>query len=416
MPSRGAGLAGLLLTMAVAHAAPPRAEPPPEATQAAKDSAFIQRLLREPFGGSHDQAELAVTLLRMSGASRDEAERLERAEQRRLLARVTGEPYARPRTVGEAIVLEAGGEKIDGKPALARVTIDFAAPAAARAIGVPAGAKDVGHGVWTEDRGQISKVHVALTIRNALALPVREAGFQFGRQADGKYLVSLSCEIRPSIGPGQAATVPCMGMDRAERIGPALQALAAHAPAGPFTADWVRTTEASVLFGHVDREISGDGPGRRARQMLVAASCEDKGTCAVIAKAESDRRRADWHERRGGIVVTFGAVLALVLGIVAALRVRQPGPGGWAVSTLAVVATLYAGLALAATYIAVRPHAGYEALLAFVVIYFGAIPFLVVLAIVVASLRDNATRPRAFAAAFCAVATVTIAAAIFLVR
>src|SRR5262249_19131504 len=155
------------------------------------------------------------------------------------------------------------------------------------------------------------------------------------------YLVSLSCELHRLIEPGKDAVALCSGFDRAERIAPATEALVARTPPGPFNAGWVRTTDAGVLFGLVDKEIVGDGPMKRARGMLAAATCEDKGSCAVIAKADSDRRLAEWHDRRGRVALQFGMAIALVLGIVAAVRVREPGAGGWFVSTLAVGIVLY---------------------------------------------------------------------------
>ncbi len=412
--SRGAWLAGLLFTMAAAHAAPPSAEPPPEALHAEKDSAFIQRLLREPFGGTHDQAELQAAVLRSSGTAGDEAQRLQLAEQRRLLAKLTGDPYQRPRTVGEAIALEEKDGKVDGLPALERVSIGFAAPAAARTLGIPPGATQAGPAVWTVPHHQLPHVYVAVTIHNGLAVPLREAGFQFGRTADGKYLVSLSCELHRLVEPGKDDVALCSGFDRAERIDPAVAALVARTPPGPFRAGWVRTTDGNDLFGRVGKEISGDGPSKRARALLTAATCGDKASCAVIAKAQSDRRAAEWRDKRGRVALGFGMVAAVVLGIVAALRVREPGPGGWFVSTLAVGVVLYALLAAAATYVAVMPHAGYAALPAAALVIFGGLPYLVALGTVGAALNSNATRLRAFAAAFGAVAALTIGGALFL--
>jgi hypothetical protein len=412
MRSRGALLAGLLLTMA-AYAAPPRDAPPPEQLRAEKGSRFIENLMRERFSANHARTELLVAVLYSSGTHSDEARKLENAEQRRLLARLTGDSYEQPATIGDAIARE-GSERIDGKPALERVTIDFAALATAGTAGMPPGAQEAAPGVWTTSRNQLVTAYVAVSIHNGLALAVRETGLQYGRQDGGRSLVDLYCPLARPIEPGMSATALCHGTDRTDRIDAIVHALSSRTPSGPFAAGWVYTAEVDDLSGRVEKEIRGDGPQRGAHAMLAGASCEDKGSCAVIAKADADRRKAEWRDRRGLLVVEFGMVAALVLGIVAAMRVREPGAGGWFVSTLAVAVVLYAIFTAAATYIAVMPHAGYAALPAVLLVIFGGVPYLIALAVVGISLLSNATSLRAFATAFGAAATVTVLAALFL--
>jgi hypothetical protein len=412
MRSRGALLAGLLLTIA-AHAAPPRDAPPPEQLRAEKGSRFIEHLMREPFSANHARTELVIAVLHYSGTQEDEARRLRNAEQRRLLARLTGAPYEQPATIGEAIARE-GDERIDGKPALERVVIDFAAPAASRPPDLPTAAQEAASGVWTESRGQLVTAYIVVSIHNGLALPLRETGLQYGRNANGSALVDLYCPLARQIEPGTTATALCHGTDRTERIEAIVHALSGHEPAGPFAAGWVYTMEVDDLSGRVGKEMRGDAHMRGAQAMLAAASCEDKGSCAVIAKAADDRRRVESRERRGLLVVDIGMVAALLLGVLAAMRVKQPGAGGWFVSTLAVAVVLYAIVTAAATYIAVMPHAGYAAIPAVLLVLFGGVPYLIALAVVGATLFSNPTRLRAFATAFGAVATVTVLAALFL--
>ena len=412
MRSRGALLAGLLLTMA-AYAAPPRDAPPPEQLRAEKGSRFIENLMRERFSANHARTELLVAVLYSSGTHSDEARKLENAEQRRLLARLTGDSYEQPATIGDAIARE-GSERIDGKPALERVTIDFAALATAGTAGMPPGAQEAAPGVWTTSRNQLVTAYVAMSIHNGLALSVRETGLEYGRKGEGFSPATLFCPLMRPIDPGASATALCHATDRAERMDAVVQALSTHAPAGPFAAGWVYTPEVDDLSGRVEKEIRGDGPARGAHAMLAGASCEDKGSCTAIAKADADRRRAESRDRRGMLVVEFGMVAALVLGIIAAMRVMQPGAGGWFVSTLALGVVAYAILTAAATYIAVMPHAGYAAVPAVLLVLFGGVPFLIALTVVGISLTSNATRLRAFATAFGAAATVTILAALFL--
>ena len=102
---------------------------------------------------------------------------------------------------------------------------------------------------------------------------------------------------------------------------------------------------------------------------------------------------------RGVQVLGVLALVSLALAFAAAVHLKPRDVRAGLASIWAGVVMLACVVAFACVYLLVRPGNGYEGLLAFLVLYYGAIPFaLAVLAMWSSIWNGNATRFRVFAA------------------
>lgn len=387
--------------------------PPAEQLQAQPDSPFIQRLLVQPFGNDHATNLVAVQTLRASG-NEAQARLLERAEQRRLLALMVGEPSSLPATFRDTIARETQDSPSldDGlRGAIGRIKLTYASERDTDAA--PAGADDtrVADGVWTTPVMHLTQVHALFRIHNGWPVPLRRVGIRIV-PPQGHYL-SVSCEPdNPrDIAPGSTRVVLCRGEDRSERIGDSLRALVepkARAAVGPA---WILVGDVGgageILITMLDgRPALSFEDGRNngtseAFAALAGATCEDKGTCPVIALAQQQRveveRRNTAPSRNFGI----GALLAFLLAAVAAAAVTPRRSPGFAMPIIAGLVIGFAAFAVATGYYSLQADASAGWLPAVVAVYYGGVPFLIALAAVFGSLlTGNVTRLRAFAATF----------------
>jgi hypothetical protein len=407
---KGALAAFFVATLAVAANA--QTAPPAEQLQAQPDSPFIQRLLAQPFEDDHDTTLVAVQTLRASGNAA-QAGLLERAEQRRLLALMVGEPPARPATFKDAITRETDSPPLDDgiRGALGRVELTYASERDPDAA--PAGADEtrVADGVWTKPSMDHTQVHALFRIHNGLPVPLRTVGLRIVA-TQGNYL-SVTCEPENprDIAPGSTRVVLCDGDDRSERIGDALRALVerkARAPLGPswFYVGNIGGAWQILITAFDGRPTLSFENGRKdgtseAFAALAGAACQDKGTCAVIAQAEQQRVEAERKKTAPSRNFGIGALVAFLLAAVAAAAVKPRRSPGSAMPIIAVLVIVFAAFAVATGYYSLQPDASVAWLLPMVVVYHGCLPFFIALAAVFGSLLSgNVTRLRVFAAAF----------------
>jgi hypothetical protein len=408
---KGALAAFFVATLAIAANA--QMAPPAEQLQAQPDSPFIQRLLVQPFGNDHDTTLVAVQTLRTSG-NEAQARLLERAEQRRLLALMVGEPPARPATFKDAITRETQDSPPleDGmRGALGRVELTYASERDPDAA--PAGADEtrVADGVWTKPFMHLTQVHALFRIHNGLPVPLRRVGMRIVPTQGMDLSVSCEPENPRDIAPGSTRVVPCGGEDRSERIGDSLRALVerkARAPVGP---GWIvvgdvggageiliTVSDGRPIFSFEDGRKNGKSEAFAA---LAGAACQDKGTCPVIAQAQQQRVEAERKKTAPSRNFGIGALVAFLLAAAAAAAVNPRRSPGFAMPIIAVLVIVFAAFAVATGYYSLQPGASAGWLLAVVVVYYGCVPFFIALAAVFGSLLSgNVTRLRAFAATF----------------
>ena len=371
--------------------------PPAEEMKAARDSAYIEALLGRPFASEHRDNPIAVKELYYSG-NQMESKLLERAEERRMLAAIVGGGPAGPSTMGEAIARESSaGTLEDGLRALlARVRVTYPTGKEADAFA-------------TEKQGGLTRVSMDLAVENRLAVPIEGLSVQL--EPPGMDGITGSCEasVPRDIAPGSRRIVHCQWqfIGGPDQIDPAIRALAGHAVAPRVFMIKTREGYANETFLYSeDRREEGT---KEAFAALSRASCQDKGSCAAIAEAEANRRQE--RQASQAPALTFGllALAVLLIATAAALRVKPRPVTGFLIPIVAAAVIVFAALAAAIGYWSLVPGAGYEVLLGFVILYYGALPFGVALLAVWASLAaGNVTRLRAFAAVFGAAMTLLI--------
>lgn len=135
------------------------------------------------------------------------------------------------------------------------------------------------------------------------------------------------------------------------------------------------------------------------RRIAVAGAAAVLAAMAGALQAQELLSPQPSAEERDVHIVLALALASFAFSLFAAVRLKpRDVPAGIASvgAGLAVVASV---VAFAALYLLVRPKTGYEGLIAFVVLYYGAVPFvLVVLGLWASVVNHNATRLRVFAA------------------
>ena len=120
-------------------------------------------------------------------------------------------------------------------------------------------------------------------------------------------------------------------------------------------------------------------------------------------------------EERGVQVLLGMAAASFAIALAAAIRLKPREARAGIASVGAGLVVVASMVVILAAYLLVRPKAGYEGLIAFVVLKYGAIPFiLVVLCVWSSILRGNATRLRVFAAWFGTLTAASIVATFFI--
>ena len=377
-----------------------QAPPAPEKMRAMRDSPFMRQLLREPMPTDPVAAMEPIRLLLLSGNG-TEAELLQRARGRIAVAQLTGEVSPPAVTIGEAIEREntdpAALVEV-GRRAMARVLVGF-----------PPGPPNVS---VTPESATHSRVTVTLRATNGLRAPVTELVALAGPNDYSRGLEALGLHCKPlgaptGIAPGESADLACEGGRATEQLEAPVQALKARAPLGMHTVD---TPVVVILNGQVIARSVDDRAGDLAAMARLAAlPCEQKGSCATIA---TESRRS-WREQNGPQALVAWAAgafaLAALLAVIWRPAVRETLPGaigGIALTLFSLfgLATAWAGL--------VGGNAGYGALVGYVVLYYGALPFLAVFVALGSSLFTyGRTRLRVFAVAFSALSAALVVAA-----
>jgi hypothetical protein len=400
---RAAGALVLLLACLAARPDFPMA-PAQEQRAASADSRYVKAILARPFTRDHHATLVAMKELYYSG-NEEMSRLLGHAEERRGLATLTGEPFELPKTLGDAIERERTLPPFEAKlrEALGRVAIDWAS---ARSPGTPrpeGTVTEVRDGMWTATQyPELTRAWALVRVHNGLEVPVRAV---YARIADDdKPYLHLSCEVRsPSdpraLAPGEERVVLCWGDDRTDRIAPALEALAARSMGAPRLFH-VETQDARLNDTHVYWEEGREDGSREAFASLSAASCEDKGSCPAIAHAQQARVEKAERERAPSRTFELWAAAVVAVSLLAAVRVKPRGRAGIAITLLALAAIVFAAFAATVVWWALTPRAGLEAMAGFVIVYYGAAPFFLVLMLVGASLAKDPSRLAAFAVTF----------------
>jgi hypothetical protein len=370
-------------------------------------SPLMEELLRRPFPTTKAGYREITSLLLQSGNA-PLVELLDHAEARVALRRATGEMVALPATVGDALDAERNpGRRVseDAREVSARVAAAYP-PGGAQAAVEP-----------MRDVATHSRLVATLRVTNGLEAPVSEATFMAGpddpaRQAEW---TALTCRPEPPIQPHTSKDVRCEGGGATEQLGPALDALKAR---GRLRTHTILTPIVWVLGDHVSAQYAADATpqagtnapvrdertesNRAASTKLAAVPCSEKGSCAEIAREDHN----EWKKEHLGTVVNELSIGALFLSALAA-TMRRPGdreawPG--AVISFGLIAC---SLWILATAMAAVTNS-YLGLLGLAGVAFGAIPFLIALAGVGATLRQRRTPLRIFAVCFAAMSSALL--------
>lgn len=374
-------------------------QPAPDQTRATLDSAFIREVLGWPMPSA---ATEALRLLHYSG-NQSEVELLRRAQGRAAVSQLMGETPRAPATVADAIALETAAV-----PALAEI----ARKAASRVVVTyPPGPVQVS---VTPEPPHHSRLAVVLRATNGLPAPVKEIVVMAGSNDLSRGPDALGLRCRPlgtgTLAPGASADLACEGGRATAQIDAAVQALSAREPLPVHT---VVTPTVSLLDGHVAVRAAEDPDGDRAAMARLAAlPCEQKGSCALVA---AEQRRS-WKKQHASTLLAGSAAGVFLLAWVIAWRTRPKARENVPGTVGAVAVLLFSVYALAVAWLALVPGGyGYIAMVGFIGVYYGAVPFLLVLAALAASLlAGSGTRLRVFAVAFGALSSVLVGAAFLL--
>lgn len=238
-------------------------------------SPFMEHTLNRPFAADLANAPVVVELLRESG-NEGEAELLERAFNRRRLARVTGDASPAPRTVREAIAAERSGPPLAdaARTALARVRVDYSESREGARPAIPAEARAVAPAVsiLANARGP-SRIYVALLVANNLNAPLHKVSIEMPR---------LVCDVQPPLHPEETRRVGCWNEEVRDKLEPVAKSVAARTVPAPFKVAFIETPLAVVTATEVYLEGEVGTHRLRARQQLEGARCEDKGSCDAV--------------------------------------------------------------------------------------------------------------------------------------
>jgi hypothetical protein len=353
------------------------------ATQASRDSAFIQRLLHQTVGADHRSTRIATFVLYRTGNIED-GKALEKFDARRLLAKFLGQPFEFSGTIGQAIEAEHAAEPLEVAVhrALAAVRIDFASPAG------------------TAPELTSGSIQLPMTISHTLRVPLTQVGMQIGKTQLGKpqpYYLFLTCKpaAGPIFAPGPPQRALCSGHEERAGTELALQALTNHDLPSPLPAYSFFTHEADAF----DRFLRFNEQEDRALVDVAAgkvrsASCEDLGNCQAVGKMRAAQR---WHASRRPVLAAL-AVIVLLLAVFAASRVPSRKSSGWFFDTLSILVIAVSALAIAIIFPVTAPDLGLEGFIYIGFYIYGLLPHLAMVSIVAASLGGGgATRLRAFA-------------------
>jgi hypothetical protein len=365
-------------------------------------SPLMKSLLRRPFPttkAAHDE----ISSLLLQGGNIPEDEFLGQAEARAALHKVAGESIPPPATIGDAIDAERAtrhGLMEAAQEVMERVVADY-----------PPGPIDTKSERISESPAEW-KVSATLRVTNGLEAPVSEAIFMVGpgdrtRQSEW---AAVTCRPNPPLAPHATIDMRCEGGPRAFEV------LQARNPAHTHT---VITPIVWIIGGHPSAHYEADAAesavgkpaardelaesARAARAKLAAVPCAEKGSCGEIARAERD----EWKKKSLPGVVNLASVAALVLSLLAATRRRATDREAWlgAIVSIALVACSCWILvtAMAAT------AESYVVLLGLYGVFLGAVPFLIGLAGIVATLQSGRRTPlRLFAVSFSALSSALL--------
>ena len=244
-------------------------------------SAFIEHTMNRPFAADLANAAFVVELLRESGNEGD-AELLERAWNRRRLARLTGDAAPGPRTVRDAIAAERSGPPLAeaARTALARVRVDYSASGDGARPAIPADARPVGPAVAIlQNPHGPSRVYAVFLVANTLEVPLRRVAIE-----------SPVCDVQPPLHAGEARRVACSREETRDKLEAVAKGIVARASPAPLALAFAETPIVVVTRDEV--YLEGDGNDRlRARQHLERVRCEDKGSCDALRAAPAPRPR-----------------------------------------------------------------------------------------------------------------------------
>jgi hypothetical protein len=375
-----------------------------ESQRATWESPFVKRILERPF----DLASVrdAASLLEVAG-HKDAADRLVRLHDQSLVAELTGEPFEVPRTIGDALARTPASR--DTAPVSQHVHVEPPRPQARRASPVPEGMGKIGENVWMQELPTHLRVQSLYVVKSELRRPISTIQIKVEPPeirpgyVDGTFL-TCQPDGAAAFTPGVAQAAVCEGgVGTAE---PTMLAAVARRST-PFAVVAVFTPEISIHYDTIDhRQV--DLPGlEAARATLIAATCEDKGTCNTVRAAQ---RHESLKRRSPDLLLVFAALAAIVAAAIAAAAKRGKGAGPlWATASVAMV--MFAMLEVAAAWLTVRPGAGYEGLVTALFVWYSALPYFVLLLIVATGLLSGrSTRLGAFAATFGALVAVGVLA------
>lgn len=375
-----------------------------ESQRATWESPFVKRILQRPF----DLASVrqGAMLLEIAG-HKDAAARLVRLHDQSLVAELTGEPFDVPGTIGDALARTPSSS--DAAPVSQHVHVDPPGPQARRASPVPEGMRKIGENFWMQELPTHRRVESLYVVKSELRRPIPTIQIKVDPPetrpgyVDGTFL-TCQPDGAATFAPGVAQAAVCEGAVGAAE--PTMLAAVAGRST-PIAVVAVLTPEISIHHDMIDhRQV--DHPGfQAARDTVIAATCEDKGTCNKV-------RSADTHDslkrRSADLLLVFAVLAAVVAAAVAAAAKRGKGAGALS-ATASVAMVVFAMLEVGAAWATVRPGAGQEGLLTAVFVWYSALPYFVLLLIVGAGLLSGrSTRLGAFAATFGALVAVGVLA------
>jgi hypothetical protein len=365
----------------------PQQQPAADQMLAMPDSPFVHELLGRPFPTTQYRVEEAIRLLLFSGNT-SEADVLRRVQGRAALPRLVGDtPPRLTGTIGEVISAERNTSQplVTATQAVIDRIVAGYPPGGANASAVT-DANVPTHG----------RLSATLRVTNGLEVPVTNILFLAGLPAGPTHsarMTGLRCRPQSPIAPHAVVDIVCDGGNTMDDIALAVEALRTRArlPVHSVDAPGLQILAAQPIVS--SREDKGLDQAVMAR--LASLTCEQKGMCKEIARAQ----RRKWKEERGPAMVAWlTAAVALASALVATRRRRgdrEAVPG--AILSVALVA-FSCFIAGTAALLLKNDTAG---MLGLVGVYYGALPFLVALVTVGATVAfGRRTALRLFAVTF----------------
>jgi hypothetical protein len=365
--------------------AKPPSQPAADQAYATHDSPFVQELLRRPLPTTQDGVEEAAWLLFLSGRS-EEADLLRRVKGRAALQRLMGgtAPSATG-TIGEAIAAERSRALVtETQAVIDRIVASY--PSGGANASAVADANTPTHG----------RISATLRITNGLEVPVTNIVFLAGLPAGPTHsarTVGLTCRPQPPIAPHAVVETSCDGGSTMDDIALAVEALRTRARLPVHSVD----TPGLAILAAQPIVISQGGQAVRdtAMAQMASLSCEQKGTCQQIARAQQRK----WNEERGPLTVAWLTAAAAVASALVATR-RRRGDRETVIGGIVSVALIAFSLLIDGTA-AMGLKNDLVALLGAVVVMYGALPFVLALAGISLTLTSGRkTALRLFAVTF----------------